>query len=198
MSIPKLAVVVIILGVIVSGCGGPGSGGEIPAAPELRSPVGTWASEVGSLTHFYEDGTGRTENGDIWEFTWEDARFVEIEAAREHFSTVLGGLVEIGALSEDDLDEFESALFEHQQRFMDEEITFDEFREYAFGWFDNFDVRVLFLTFRDIDPPVIRQEFVYVLDEDSLHIFTGPFGRFFSMEPNINLRLSWSTLARAD
>ena len=199
---PAIAALVIAAALIVSACGGSGSGDsgsvEVPAASEPRSPVGTWRAETGSYTHFYADGTGRTESGaGVWEFTWEVARMADkVGDARLFFYTVMGGLVDLGVFETDEIEEFFIALHEYSARYTRGEIaTFEELNEYAFAWFDDTPVRVLFLNFQDDRYSEIPlQEFVYVLDGDSMQIITGPFGGIFSMEVNVDLRLSGVTL----
>jgi predicted small secreted protein len=161
--------------------GPPPAGGTNTTSPTDQindiNIAGAWRSDIGSVTYFYEDGTGRTEGDDgIYEFTWRVVSLTDAAAdslrgyrVREHYRV-------LSVTAEDE----------------------------GINWGGNFDVQmtdgwsaegyILVLTFDDIQIP-----FDYALNtdgQDKLMLNTGPLGEILAPRPNLEIRLQWVTLTR--
>jgi len=200
MSSFKITAAIIIVALIITGCGGSRNGADQFTDEndgEAYSLIGTWRADTGGYTHFYDDGTGRTESDyGQWEFTWEAVSVADVEQW-EHLYTLLDSLVDIGVLSEDDLDEFGNAINELMQRLGSGEISAYEVNdEIRNKLSDAIPVEVLFLTFPAY-PNAPPSQHEYILDgADNLRIFTGHLGRILSMNPNVDMRFTWVDLTR--
>jgi len=143
---------------------------------------GTWRTTSGSVVHFYQDGTGKTEDEQgTHEFTWEVVGLNDAISQRrgfrfrEHYRTLSDsaersntswGSWEIGGL--------------------------DDTRPDDWGTGDY----VVALTFTDIDIPF---DFAFTLEgRDNLIINTMNLGQLLAPQANIDLRFEWITFTRAN
>ena len=139
--------------------------------------VGTWRSDTGNTTDFYQDGKGKTEGDDgIYAFTWKiTSSAVALETPRAF------------------------RVFEYTK------ILSDSASDYGISWgIEDIAVAnpndwnmlgyVLSLTFDGID---YKFDFAFILDEqDNLIINTGPFGQRLSPEQDLLKRLEWVTFTK--
>jgi len=150
---------------------------QMPGSEEISdiSIVGAWRSEIGSVTHFYEDGTGRTEGDDgIHEFSWRAISLTEAAA-----DSLRGYRVR----------EYYRVLSDTPE---------------GIHWGGNFDAPmtdgwsakgyILVLTFDGIPIPF---DYAFNMDGlDKLFLNTGPLGEILAPRPNLEIRLQWITLTR--
>jgi hypothetical protein len=150
---------------------------QLPEAVVINdvSIVGAWISETGSVTHFYEDDTGRTESDDgIYEFSW---RVVSLtEAAKD---SLRGYRVR----------DFYRVLSDtpegiHWGGNLDAPMTD--------GW--SAEGYILVLNFDGIQIPF---DYAFSMDgRDKLILNTGSLGEILAPRPNIEIRFQWVTLTR--
>ena len=138
------------------------------SAEEDYSLLGTWKSETGSVTHFYQDGNGRTvdRNGEH-EFTWAVVSLSD--AARYRYSLMREHDIILSVYGEEHVNTVGQV-----------------------GWGE--DDYIVLLTFDDF-PFILEFPFSFE-NRDTLTKNTMPMGRIFSIYPNVPLRLQWITLTR--
>ena len=138
--------------------------------------VGTWISATGSVTNFYEDGTGKTEVDDgIYGFSWRVVSLTEAAADSLRGYRVL---------------EYYRVLSDTPE---------------GIHWGGNVDVPmtdgwsaegyIIVLTFDGIDIPF---DYALIIDGlDKLVLNTGPLGESLAPIPNLENRLQWVVFERA-
>jgi|GEM_PF-5324192 len=134
--------------------------------------VGTWSSDMGGVTHFYEDGTGRTvDDTGEHDFAWE---IISLKEAVER----------------------KSAIREYMRVVYGEDAA-NPYGEDAWGEDDYLiSLTVDDLTFDDAPLPL---DFPYTMEnQDTMTINTMQFGQILSPTMNLPLRFVWITLTRTN
>jgi hypothetical protein len=150
---------------------------QLPGSVEINdiNIVGTWKSEIGSVTYFYEDSTGTTEGDDgIYGFSWRVISLTDAAAdslrgyrVREYYRI---------------LSDTPEGI--HWGGNIDAPMTD--------GW--SAEGYILVLTFDDIEIPF---DYAFSMDgRDKLLLNTGALGEILSPRPNIEIRFQWVALTR--
>ena len=148
----------------------------LPRPDEGEAPniVGRWKAETGSITHFYEDGTGKTEvNDSVYDFIWKTASFADVAKRAIQYSV----FNYLGILSE-------SAASLGIPWGVDVENDIGPDGIIGVG-------NVLSLVFDDIAADMTF-DFAFVLEgDDVLRVNIGSQGQSFSPESDIENRFKW-------
>ena len=139
--------------------------------------VGAWRSEFGSVTHFYEDGTGRTEgDDDSSEFTWSVISLTDAAA-----DSLRGYRVR----------EYLRVLSETPEGI---HWGGDLGVPMTYGWSGEGFILVL-----NFDGIPIQFDYAFNMDgRDKFFLNTGPLGEVLVPKQNLEIRLQWITLTRED
>ena len=139
--------------------------------------VGSWRSDTGNATHFYQDGKGKTEGDDgVYEFVWNvmnlaDAFLQSRDSDLRQYMRILS----------------DSATDLGIPWGVDSQVD-----PSPDGW--RYDGYIITMTFDGIDHTF---DFAFSIDgQDSLILNTGPLGQRFSPEQSVSERLLWVTYTK--